>query len=91
MNEEQHTTVDEIKSTVVAFSDWLDINSDGYIMIITRGEDSILAAKGDRDELCKSLVSGMIQDKRVKLLIQEAARIVMAQELFNDMIKDKNK
>lgn len=91
MNEEQHTTVDEIKSTIVAFSDWLDINSDGYIMIITRGEDSILAAKGEHDKLCQSLVSGMIQDKRVKLLILEAAKIVMAKELFNDVFKDKNK
>lgn len=93
MNETQQTTntVEEIKSTVIAFSDWLDLNSDGYLMIITKGEDSMLAAKGKHNQLVDALASGMIQDKRVKLLIQEAARIVMAQESFNDMIKDKNK
>lgn len=90
MNEEQHTTVDEIKSTVVAFSDWLDINSDCYIMLITRGEDSILAAKGKHDELCKSLVSGMMGDERVESLIMEAAKTIMGKKLF-DMLKDKNK
>lgn len=80
----------ELENTVRAMAEWLDIKSDGYIMIITRGKESILAAKGEHDELCKSLVSGMIEDEGVESLIMEAAKIIMGKKFF-DMLKDKNK
>lgn len=88
MNEEQHTTVDEIKSTVAAFSDWLDLNSDGYLMIITKGEDSILAAKGKHDQMVNTLASGMMEDDRIKAVILDAVKIVMA-KTFKDRLMGK--
>lgn len=90
MNETQQTTttVEEIKSTVIAFSDWLDLNSDGYLMIITKGEDSMLAAKGKHNQMVNAFASGMMEDDRIKAVILDAVKIVMA-KTFKDRLMGK--
>ena len=90
MNETQQTTTtfEEIKSTVIAFSDWLDLNSDRYLMIITKGEDSMLAAKGKHNQMVNALASGMMEDDRIKAVILDAVKIVMA-KTFKDRLMGK--
>lgn len=83
-------TVNEIKSTVQAFTEWLDTNSDEYLMLVSKGDSSILAANGDTDRIVMGLVLGSMQDKRLTYIIQRAAKVI---ELKNtlDMLIGKKK
>ena len=83
-------TVNEIKSTVQAFTEWLDTNSDEYLMLVSKGDGSIMAANGDTDRIVMGLVLGSMQDKRLTYIIQRAAKVI---ELKNtvDMLIGKKK
>ena len=83
-------TVNEIKSTVQAFTEWLDTNSDEYLMLVSKGDSSILAAKGDTDRIVMGLVFGSMQDKRLTYIIQCAARVIEKKNTV-DMIIGKKK
>ena len=89
MNDTQ-TKIEDLKSTVSAFTDWLNLNSDDYIMLVSKGDSSILAAKGDTDRIVMGLVLGSMQDKRLTYIIQRAAKVI---ELKNtvDMLIGKKK
>ena len=69
-------TVNEIKSTVRAFTEWLDTNSDEYLMLVYKGNSYILAANGDTDRIVMGLVLGSMQDKRLTYIIQRAAKMI---------------
>lgn len=68
--------VNEIKSTVQAFTEWLDTNSDDYMMVVTKGDGSILAANGKKDNIVKALVCGMMQNENLQNIILEACRMI---------------
>ena len=83
-------TVNEIKSTVQAFTEWLDTNSDEYLMLVSKGDSSILAANGETDRIVTGLVLGSMQDKRLTYIIQRAARVIEMKNTV-DMIIGKKK
>lgn len=64
--------MEELENTIIAFSDWLDENTDGYVMIVTKNEQSMAVAKGKHDELVKALASGMLKDANLKKFIIDA-------------------
>ena len=82
--------VNEIKSTVQAFTEWLGTNSAEYLMLVSKGDSAIVAAKGDTDRIVMGLVLGSMQDKRLTYIIQRAAKVI---ELKNtvDMLIGKKK
>lgn len=82
-------TVNEIKSTVQAFTEWLDTNSDEYLMLVSKGDSSILAAKGDTDRIVMGLVLGSMQDKRLTYIIQRAARVIEIKNTVDVLIGKK--
>lgn len=82
-------TVNEIKSTVQAFTEWLDTNSDEYLMLVSKGDSSILAAKGDTDRIVMGLVLGNMQDKRLTYIIQRAARVIEIKNTVDMLIGKK--
>lgn len=74
MNDSQ-TKIEDLKSTVSAFTDWLKLNSDDYMMVVSIGGGSILAANGRHDNIVKALVSGMMQYENLRDVILEAAAV----------------
>ena len=78
----------ELENTILAMTEWLDEHTDGYLMIITKGEDSMLAAKGKHDQMVNALASGMMEDDRIKAVVLDAVKIVMA-KTFKDRLMGK--
>ena len=78
-------TVNEIESTVQAFSEWLDTNSDDYMMLVTKGDDTFLAAYGKNDNIVKALVCGMMRNENIQNIIIEAARMIEAKKLVDKL------
>lgn len=77
----------EIENTVLAMTEWLEENTDGCFMIVTKGDDSMCAVKcKDSKLLLKSLVSGMVKVPELKELMSRALGIAMAID-----IEKKNK
>jgi|GEM_PF-4458808 len=77
----------EIENTVLAMTEWLEENTDGCFMIVTKGDDSMCAVKcKDPKLLLKSLVSGMVKVPELKELMSRALGIAMAID-----IEKKNK
>ena len=72
--------VKELTSTVKAFTDWLGTNSDGYLMLVSKGDKAILAAKGDTDRIVMGLVFGCMRNKRAHKIIQDAGKIIENKE-----------
>lgn len=70
----------ELENTIIAFSDWLDENADGYVMIVTKNGQSMAVAKGKHDELTKTVVNGMLQDPALKKLFMDAAGDILLRE-----------
>lgn len=79
--------VNEIKSTVQAFTEWLDTNSDDYMIVVTKGDGSILAANGKKGNIVKALVCGMMQNENLQNIILEAGRV----NRFVDKLKNNLK
>jgi hypothetical protein len=84
MNDTQ-TKIEELKSTVSAFTDWLNLNSDDYMMVVSKGGGSILAANGKNDNIVKALVCGMMEDENLQNIILEAARMIVVKRLINKL------
>lgn len=82
-------TVNEIKSTVQAFTEWLDTNSDEYLMLVSKGDSSILAAKGDTDRIVMGLVLGSMREKRLTDIIQRAAKMIEVMNIVDKLIGKK--
>ena len=89
MNDTQ-TKIEDLKSTVSAFTDWLDLNSDGYMMLVSKGDGSIVAANGNVGNIVKALVCGMMQDENLQNIILEAGRMIAVKRLV-DKLKDNLK
>lgn len=84
MNDTQ-TKIEDLKSTVSAFTDWLDLNSDDYMMVVTKGDGSILAANGKNDNIVKALVRGMMQNENLQNIILEAGRMIEFKRLVDKL------
>lgn len=69
----------EIENTILAMTEWLEENTDGCFMIVTKGDDSMCAVKCKDDKLLlRSLVSGMVKEPVLKALMSQALGIAMA-------------
>ena len=69
----------EIENTILAMTEWLEENTDGCFMIVTKGDDSMCAVNcKDPKLLLKSLVSGMVKVPELKELMSRALGIAMA-------------
>lgn len=84
MNDTQ-TKIEDLKSTVSAFTDWLNLNSDDYMMVVSKGDGSILAANGKNDNIVKALVCGMMQDEIFQNIILEAGRMIAVMILVDKL------
>ena len=84
MNDTQ-TKIEDLKSTVSAFTDWLNLNSDDYMMVVSKGDGSILAANGKNDNIVKALVSGMMQDENLQNIILEAGKMIAVMRLVDKL------
>ena len=89
MNDTQ-TKIEDLKSTVSAFTDWLKLNSDGYMMVVSKDDGSIVAANGNVGNIVKALVCGMMRDERLENIILEAGRMIAVKRLV-DKLKDNLK
>lgn len=79
----------EIENTVLAMTEWLDENTDGYMALVTKGGESMCVVKSkDEKLLLQSLVTGMANEPVLKGLVARALGIVMAMEL-NKKIKEQ--
>lgn len=68
----------EIENTILAMTEWLDEHTDGYLTIVTKGDQSMCVVKSkDEKLLLSSLVSGMVHEPVLKELIVQALDIVM--------------
>ena len=65
MNEKQ-------QNTMLAFSEWMDENTDGYIITYTNRGESGLVAHGDDEELATSLAAGMLKNPELRRVILKA-------------------
>ena len=72
MNDTQ-IKIEDLKNTVSDFSDWLDHNSDGYIMLVNKDDKAILVVNGSSDNLVKALACGMMRDERLQDIILKVA------------------
>ena len=81
----------EIENTVLAMTDWLDENTDGYLALITKNSESMCVVKSkDEKKLLESLVSGMVCEPALKNLLEKALGIVMALGLKNSLKKQSS-
>ncbi len=84
MNDTQ-TKIEDLKSTVSAFTDWLKLNSDDYMMVVSKGGGSILAANCKNDNIVKALACGMMQDENLKYIILEAGKMIAVKGLIDKL------
>ena len=69
----------EIENTVLAMTEWLEENTDGCFMIVTKGDESMCAVKcKDNKLLLRSLVSGMVKEPVLRTLMSQALGIARA-------------
>lgn len=88
--DDTQTKIEDLKSTVLAFTDWLKLNSDDYMMLVTKGDGSMVAANGNVGNIVKALVCGMMRDERLENIILEAGRMIAAKRVV-DKLKDNLK
>ena len=89
MNDTQ-TKIEDLKSTVSAFTDWLKLNSDDYMMVVTKDDGSIVAANGNVGNIVKALVCGIMKNENLENIILEAGRMIAVKRVV-DKLKDNLK
>ena len=67
-------------NTILAFTELMDKNMDGYFSFFTKDDESGLIMNGDVDKVIDGLASGLID--------KEAFRFIMTQEKELSMIVD---
>ena len=81
----------EIENTVLAMTEWLDENTDGYLVLITKDSQTMCIVKSKKEKnLLESLVSGIIKEPALKSLLRKALSIAMTLELETKLKKHKN-
>lgn len=67
-------------NTMLAFSEWMDVHSDGYLIAFTNNGNSGLIMNGRQEDLVAMLASGMIDHQELRNVIEESLFIVIETE-----------
>ena len=60
------------ENILLAFTEWLDKEVDGYVIFATRDGNSTLVANGDEEELIKSIAMGLARHAAVREIVFNA-------------------
>ena len=65
------------ENTLLAFTEWLDKETDAYMVLATKEGKTTLIMSGDSDELSSSLTTGVVKYPEVASIVFDTANQVL--------------
>lgn len=65
------------ENTLLAFTEWLDKETDAYMVLATKEGKTTLIISGDSDELSSSLTTGVVKYPEVASIVFDTANQVL--------------